>query len=273
MLECYRFNATTYEPAKSYLQSAYEHIIAAGGDIRQLTQFAFERFGGMFVPYLCQFLCDVHEGRIQIDGLTGTGSMTIVGQPMTAGEREAMICEAAYFRAERRGFSGGCTALDDWLSAEREVDERLAAEPDRGAQRQSLSSSVAGALQELGRMQDTVTHWLGQNRGARDDAGISPQSVRSKVDRVHAPADTAARPDQPSRLVRRAAGARKKVEAAAGNGTAAGKKAGAGKKTVSRPATPAGKREAARKKATVKKRPVEARKGRLAADRKKAPGR
>jgi hypothetical protein len=35
--------------------------------------------------------------------------------------REARIAEAAYWRAERRGFTPG-HELDDWLSAEREVD-------------------------------------------------------------------------------------------------------------------------------------------------------
>ena len=32
----------------------------------------------------------------------------------------AMIAEAAYFRSEHRGFSGG-NELDDWLEAEREI--------------------------------------------------------------------------------------------------------------------------------------------------------
>ena len=39
-------------------------------------------------------------------------------------ERRRMIAEAAYFRAERRGFAVG-GELDDWIQAEGEVD-RLA---------------------------------------------------------------------------------------------------------------------------------------------------
>lgn len=35
--------------------------------------------------------------------------------------RQAMIAEAAYFRAQRRGFQAG-HALEDWLAAEAEVD-------------------------------------------------------------------------------------------------------------------------------------------------------
>jgi hypothetical protein len=39
-------------------------------------------------------------------------------------ERRRMIAEAAYFRAERRGFALG-GGLDDWIAAETEID-RLA---------------------------------------------------------------------------------------------------------------------------------------------------
>jgi hypothetical protein len=39
--------------------------------------------------------------------------------------RQQMIAEAAYLRAERRGFSAG-DPLDDWLAAEREVDMLMA---------------------------------------------------------------------------------------------------------------------------------------------------
>ncbi len=34
--------------------------------------------------------------------------------------QEAWIAEAAYYRAERRGFQGGCP-IEDWLAAEREI--------------------------------------------------------------------------------------------------------------------------------------------------------
>jgi hypothetical protein len=39
------------------------------------------------------------------------------------GDRECRIAEAAYFRAERRGFVPG-KELDDWLEAEKEEDSR-----------------------------------------------------------------------------------------------------------------------------------------------------
>lgn len=44
--------------------------------------------------------------------------------------REARIAEAAYWRAERRGFAAG-QELDDWLAAEKEVDGDTAAEQPR----------------------------------------------------------------------------------------------------------------------------------------------
>jgi ribosomal protein L29 len=43
---------------------------------------------------------------------------------VSAGQRQQMISEAAYFRAERRGFNGG-DAVRDWYEAEAEVDARL----------------------------------------------------------------------------------------------------------------------------------------------------
>jgi hypothetical protein len=48
--------------------------------------------------------------------------------PSFSESRAARIAEAAYWRAERRGFAAG-QELDDWLAAEREVDEDLAKRP------------------------------------------------------------------------------------------------------------------------------------------------
>jgi hypothetical protein len=45
--------------------------------------------------------------------------------PSFSESREARIAEAAYWRAERRGFAAG-QELDDWLAAEKEVDQDLA---------------------------------------------------------------------------------------------------------------------------------------------------
>jgi hypothetical protein len=50
--------------------------------------------------------------------------------PSFSESREARIAEAAYWRAERRGFTAG-QELDDWLAAEKEVDEDDAARQRR----------------------------------------------------------------------------------------------------------------------------------------------
>ena len=48
-------------------------------------------------------------------------------------ERHQLIAEAAYFRAEHRGFQGGCP-VQDWLEAERETDKLFSQPlPPRGA--------------------------------------------------------------------------------------------------------------------------------------------
>ena len=48
------------------------------------------------------------------------------GQPIDPEQRQAMICDAAYFLSERRGFIRG-QELDDWLAAEEEIDRLLTA--------------------------------------------------------------------------------------------------------------------------------------------------
>ena len=46
------------------------------------------------------------------------------GLPMVAQGRHSMIAEAAYYRAERRGFGPG-DCVRDWLEAEAEIAQRL----------------------------------------------------------------------------------------------------------------------------------------------------
>jgi hypothetical protein len=48
---------------------------------------------------------------------------------VSAEQRRAMIAEAAYLRAERRGFEGG-DPVADWLESEREVDALLTRSAD-----------------------------------------------------------------------------------------------------------------------------------------------
>ncbi len=48
-------------------------------------------------------------------------SREVIDRLLTPADRHRMTAEAAYYRAERRGFSPG-HELDDWLWAEHEVD-------------------------------------------------------------------------------------------------------------------------------------------------------
>ena len=43
---------------------------------------------------------------------------------ISAADRQKMIAEAAYYRAEKRGFQAG-DPIEDWLAAENEVDQTL----------------------------------------------------------------------------------------------------------------------------------------------------
>jgi hypothetical protein len=47
-------------------------------------------------------------------------------------QRLSMIAEAAYFKAEKRGFAGG-NPVEDWLAAESEVDALLSNNPSQQA--------------------------------------------------------------------------------------------------------------------------------------------
>jgi hypothetical protein len=50
---------------------------------------------------------------------------TFVGEQIIYKDRESRIAEAAYLRAQQRGFEPGYE-LEDWLAAEKEVDALLA---------------------------------------------------------------------------------------------------------------------------------------------------
>lgn len=63
-------------------------------------------------------------------GESGAHDVAITGSkleqreiPSFSESREARIAEAAYWRAERRGFTPG-GELEDWLSAEKEIDDQ-----------------------------------------------------------------------------------------------------------------------------------------------------
>lgn len=145
---------------KAYLKSAREQMIDTGRDLRQFSEFVVHKFGDAAVPQLRRFLNDVREGRITIDGLTDSARDALLGYRGTPQEREAMIREAAYFRAEWRGFTDGY-AETDWYAAEREVDARLANETGLLHKwYQTLSSAASVAEKQLGRVKHAFTEWI-----------------------------------------------------------------------------------------------------------------
>ncbi len=172
-------DAATYEAAKPYLKAAMEHMLAAGRSAREAGEYALERFGDAFLPYLQEFAEDVKHGRIEIQGLAQSAKATLFGRHVTREEREQMIRDAAFYRAEKHGFSGGSEA-EDWAEAEREIDALLAQETglvERG--RQALSSLASLADKELANLKHSLASWL-QSRPAvqGDSAGEQPAAAK-----------------------------------------------------------------------------------------------
>lgn len=67
-------------------------------------------------------------------------SVTENPPPISAKERYQMISEAAYFRAEKRGFTGG-SIEEDWIAAEAEIGKLLQAS-ETGEQRASTAEEI-----------------------------------------------------------------------------------------------------------------------------------
>jgi hypothetical protein len=55
------------------------------------------------------------------------------GNAYISAERDRMISEAAYLRAERRGFAPG-NEMEDWLQAESEIDSLIPSGGSRSAE-------------------------------------------------------------------------------------------------------------------------------------------
>ncbi|HUO66830.1 MAG TPA: DUF2934 domain-containing protein, partial [Gammaproteobacteria bacterium] len=68
---------------------------------------------------------------------------------VTEEQRRQMIAEAAYFRAERRGFGGD--SVGDWIEAESEIDDRLR-QIDQKYLLASLDEGIAVATKKVSAM-------------------------------------------------------------------------------------------------------------------------
>ncbi len=118
-------------------------------------------------------------------------------------QRRQMIAEAAYFRAERRGFAGDPVA--DWIEAEVEVAERvrqiesahliehleegLAAASRRvNALKRKVTDAATGAqaewredLEKLGKLRDTLRAKVRDLRARGEEAGDKARQQAEKI--------------------------------------------------------------------------------------------
>ena len=69
-----------------------------------------------------EFIINNHQKTAAI--LSETPNELLVSKGVTSEERNQLIAEAAYFRAEHRSFAPG-HELEDWLTAEAEIEGRL----------------------------------------------------------------------------------------------------------------------------------------------------
>ncbi|MGD8617240.1 MAG: DUF2934 domain-containing protein [Gammaproteobacteria bacterium] len=220
MAKNYRFESATYDEAKAYLKEAFEHIISTGRGVREFADFSLERFGDTFSPHLRRFLGEVHEGRVAVQGLTESARMAVLGRHLSAEERQAMIREAAYLRAERRGFTGG-SPEEDWLVAEQEIDEGLLQQSGLLTKGRSALASAATSLEEeLTNVKDTISGWLGARSDAATQAGKESAPAEARVAGQPAPAKKAAP------AARKTAARRKSASKSAARKTTAGQASG-----------------------------------------------
>lgn len=183
----------TYEASKLYLREALKHMAEAGHKVRDLSAFALERFGDEFKPYLEQFYRDVREERISLNELSQAMKTAFFGQHVSPAERERRVRETAYLLAEQRGFAAN-SDFDDWLEAERLVDEQLARQAGLVAQgRKRISSVTVAAEKELAGIKRTVAEWVEkQRKPAKKSASRSQTAAKAKSTGKTTPARKAA---------------------------------------------------------------------------------
>jgi len=151
------------ETPKGYFRPALEQVLETGRDLRSFAEFAAKKFGDTVTPFMREFLEDLREGRVDVRGLSGSAKTMLFGHRVDTAQRAEMIRTAAYFRAERRGFAEG-HAEEDWIAAEREIDERLAQESGLVQKSyQTLGSAAVVAEKELTQLRSAVADWLGRH--------------------------------------------------------------------------------------------------------------
>ena len=106
---------------------------------------------------------------------SGTQSSAAPASKISEDERSRLIAEAAYFRAQSRGFSGG-NPIDDWLAAEREIN-RLLPSPQQQKLELAAYQKLRGSVEKLLKdakdtlSADTIRQTLDEARAQLRQAG------------------------------------------------------------------------------------------------------
>jgi F0F1-type ATP synthase membrane subunit b/b' len=120
----------------------------------------------------------VENPRREVNRLRGESTMATTYR-VGSGQRRQMIAEAAYFRAERRGFNGG-DPVADWIDAEAEVDAELGRlERERTIER--LELAVASASRVLDSFKKKVSKLTADARAEWHDDAEKLKGLRDEV--------------------------------------------------------------------------------------------
>ncbi len=159
------------ESIRTYLKETLEHLLAAGHSAHELVDFSLDKFGRKIIPHLNELQEDIRQGRVKVQSLTGAAETAVFGIHVSPWQREQLIRDAAYLRAEKRNFSGD-SQEEDWLAAEHEVDELLARQNGLLEKTRKHIESVSGiAKRDLTEVKGAIRQWLKTGRTAVQKAG------------------------------------------------------------------------------------------------------
>lgn len=114
-------------------------------------------------------------------GVSGKKQNADTTSPVSAKERYQMIAEAAYFRAEQRGFIGG-SHEEDWLAAEAEIDQKLKTQNTDPLQEleQLIQSVLENDTETVSEQVKTIT--LNALSGKPLDHAMITQVIKAVID-------------------------------------------------------------------------------------------
>jgi hypothetical protein len=153
------------ETIRSYLHATLEHLLAAGRSTHDFVEFALAKFGKHIIPHLKGLQEDIQERRVNIANLADSARTAVFGIHVTAEQREQMVREAAYLRAQHRGYAGG-SAEEDWYAAEQEIDALLAKQAGLlEKSRETFTSAATTTEKEMAHVKEAVADWIASHTG------------------------------------------------------------------------------------------------------------